>query len=173
MCPDNETLSAMFDNEIESKFRFKIENHLESCESCRKVISDMEDCSKMFKYKDSDLENIRERVWDRIQQQLDRKEVPDIWHRKITVPLPVLAAASFLVFIVSGLMFSLLFNNYNGIYDGFTVSEAVTVGAEDRYRFLDNEQSVNVELQLPDDAVFMISGTPQLIREVDYLHAYK
>ncbi len=80
-----------------------------------------------------------------------------------------------------GSLFSYNHNNYPAFnfsfyagrndYRNFTVTEAVNINGENLYRIFENEQTVNVELQLPEEAFFKISGTPQLIREVDYLRS--
>ena len=169
MCPDRETLSAFFDNEIEDKFTMRIKNHIENCTECRNKLAGMESCSRFLDSGFDDVEIPKNRVWNNIQNELDRKNVPDIWHRRIIIPLPVLAAASFFIIMLTALLSTLLATSARSDYLNFTVTEAVNIKGDNPYYFLENDQTVNVELQLPEDAFFVISGTPQLIREVDYL----
>ncbi len=171
MCPDRETLSAFYDNEVEGKFSITIENHIEECNKCRKDLSVMESASTLFSNALDEKDIPVKAVWGNIQSELDRKNRPDIWHRKINIPLPLLAAASFLVIMITALLSTLLFNSYGNDYRNFTVSEAVNINNDNQYHILNNDQTVQVELQLPADAFFQISGTPQLIRKVDYLQA--
>ena len=169
MCPDRETISAFYDNEVEGNFDSQIKSHIESCSNCRSFLSDMESSSRVINCGFDDIEISQKRVWENIQSKLDIKNVPDIWHRKINIPLPLLAAASFLIITITALLSTLLYFSGRNDYRNFTVTEAVNINGENQYNFLENEQTVQVELQLPEDALFKISGTPQLIREVDYL----
>ena len=171
MCPDRETLSAFYDNEIEGKYRSRIENHIENCSKCRSRMNAVESASSFIKSGFDDINIPKSRVWENIQNELDIKNVPDIWHRKINIPLPLLAAASFLIITITALLSTLLYFSGRNDYRNFTVTEAVNINGENQYNFLENDQSVQVELQLPEDAFFTISGTPQLIRKVDYLRA--
>ena len=171
MCPDRETLSAYYDNETAKKFSSKITNHIKTCEDCRSSVAAMENASILLNKGFDNIDNAKNRVWDNIQNELDIKNVPDIWHRKINIPVPLIAAASFLIITITALLSTLLFYAGRNDYRNFTVTEAVNINGENQYYIFENEQTVNVEFQLPEEAFFKISGTPQLIREVDYLKA--
>ena len=170
MCPDRETLSAFYDSEVESKFRIKIKEHLEQCASCREILAGVESCSSIFNSELDDIDILKDKVWKSIQNKLDRKDAVNLWHRRINIPLPILAAASFLIIMAAVGLSTMMINSGRVDYGNFAVTDAVPVGGVSQFYFLEDEQTVNVELQLPEDAFFMISGTPQLIREVDYLH---
>jgi hypothetical protein len=171
MCPDRETLSAFYDSEIESKFRIKIKDHIEYCGPCRENLTGLESCSSIINTEIHDLDILKDKVWMSIQDKLDKKDVVNLWHRRINISFPMLAAASFFVIMITAGLSTMLTNSGSGDYGNFAVTDAVTLGGESPYYFLEDEQTVNVELQLPEDAFFMISGTPRLIREVDYLHS--
>ena len=171
MCPDRETISAFYDNEVEGNFSSRIKNHIENCSNCREMMNSMESSSRFINSGFDDIDIPQKRVWNNIKNKLDIKDVPDIWHRKINIPLPLLAAASFLIITITALLSTLLYFAGQNDYRNFTVTEAVNINGENQYNFLENEQTVKVELQLPEDAFFKISGTPRLIREVDYLRS--
>ncbi len=173
MCPDRETLSAYYDNEVEGNFRIMIENHIENCTECSNKLEKIKTASSFINSGFDDIEILKNKVWISIENKLDRKNVPDLWHRKINIPLPLLAAASFLIITITALLSTLLYITANNDYRYFSVSEAVNLNGENQNYFLDKDQTVNVELQLPEDAFFIISGTPQLIREVDYIQDHE
>ncbi len=166
MCPDQETISAFYDNEVEQKFRLKLEKHVENCAECRKKIEKMEAASMFLKSGFDDIATSQGRVWDNIVNELDTKNIPDIWHRKINIPVPLLAAAAFLLITITALFSTLFYFAGRNDYNNFTVTEAVNLNND---YFHENDRAVHVEFQLPEEALFQISGSPKLIREVDYL----
>ncbi len=174
MCPDKELLSAFIDNEIEDRFSTIIKNHITACGKCRDVILTLESVQSLCR---SDItgEKITEsgkKVWSRIESSIANNLKTDFWNRKITVPYPVMAAAALLIFTISTILSFYLLTGKN--YESrFNFSEAVTINKEEDFKLFERDQTLEVDLNLPENTVFMISGTPKLIREVDYLNTSK
>ena len=174
MCPDKETLSAFIDNEIEGKFKQIVQDHINTCEKCRQEVESFNSLHPLF-YEELSLEQIKnaeERVWDKIRPVSVFKPKPDIWHRRIAIPVPVMAAAV-LIFISAVLSFYFTsfnkFNN-NNHEPNLSFSESITFDKEEDFGLFETDQVLDVSLTLPESTVFVINGAPKLIREVDYLN---
>ncbi len=177
MCPDKETLSAFIDNEVEGVFKKDIENHLASCTKCSKETKKLKYISELCltddTVKDKHIEEAQSRVWERIDSEIHNvirnRETSSIWSRKVSIPFPVMAAAAAVILLFA---ISTLYGFYSlnsGKYDSrLNFSEAVTIREPEDFNLFEKELILNVDLNLPENTVFMISGTPMLIREVDY-----
>ena len=173
MCPDKETLSAFIDNELEGKLKEDVQKHIAACEKCSLATDSFNSLHTVF-YDELSFDQIKkaeEKVWQKIEPSLKPKaEKPDIWHRRIAIPIPVMAAAV-LIFISSVLSFYFISINKinNSNYESkFNFSESISFDKEEDFTLFEKDQVLDVDLNLPESTVFMISGTPKLIREVDY-----
>ena len=75
----------------------------------------------------------------------------------------------------SSSVFSLYFVSFDKINNNnyesrFNFSESITFDREEDFRLFEMDQVFDLDFNLPESTVFMISGTPRLIREVDYLN---
>ena len=174
MCPDKETLSAFIDNELEGKVKEMVQNHINECKKCSLEVESFNSLHSLL-YDELSLGRIKdaeERVWQKISPVLKTKpKKPSIWHRRISIPVPAMAAA---VLIFVSAVLSLYFISFKGInnnYDPkFTFSESIIFEKEEDFRLFETDHVLDLDLSLPETTVFMISGTPKLIREVDYLN---
>jgi len=178
MCPDKETLSAFIDNEVEGKFRINIEEHLSKCGKCSSEISKMSGISAYLKENSTVtqemIENSGTKVWYSLQLIDNNQAERDFWHRSVKVPVPLLAAAAavFILFAVSTIL-GLFVLSDNGGEHHFKYSESLTIDKIEDFNIFERDQVLEVDLQLPENTIFMISGTPRLIREVDYINTGK
>jgi len=103
MCPDSSTLSAFFDSELSEPLRIDIERHIEGCPACRATLALFEQQRDML----LDIElpiSSETRSLDKFWEYVGHSRVGRIHGpRRISVPLP-LAAAAALAFIVVSLM---------------------------------------------------------------------
>ncbi|MDX9801069.1 MAG: zf-HC2 domain-containing protein [Spirochaetia bacterium] len=175
MCPDRETLSAFIDNEVEGSFYRVIEEHIASCSKCRKETEKLKKISSLCHASSSDneIEEAQIRVWNRIDSDIHNvirnRKTSSLWYKKVLIPFPVMAAAAavFLIFAISTLYGFYYLNS--GKYDSrMNFSEAVTINEPEDFNLFERELILEVNLNLPENTVFMVSGTPMLIREVDY-----
>lgn len=172
MCPDEETLSAFIDNEIEGRFNNVIKNHIDGCKECNAKAESFISLRTLF-YDELPLEKIKdaeEKVWDKIEFFVESKTKPDIWHRRIAIPLPVMAAAVLILVSTVLSFYFISFNKFNSSEPAFNFSESISFDKEEDFRLFETDQVLDVDLTLPESTIFMISGTPKLIREVDYLN---
>ena len=175
MCPDKETLSAFIDNEIEGKLKEDIQNHITACKKCSLEAESLNSLHSLF-YNELSLgqiKNAEEKVWQKIAPVLKPKpKKPDILHRRIAVPLPVMAAAVLIFFSAVLSLYFVSFNkiNNNNHESQFKFSESISFEKEEDFRLFEKDQVLDVDLTLPESTIFMISGTPKLIREVDYIN---
>jgi len=174
MCPDKETLSAFIDNELEDRFKEIIQNHVAVCKKCKLEVESLKSLHNLL-YDELSFDQIKkaeDKVWHKITPALKSKpEKTAIWHRRIAIPIPVMAAA-LLVFISAVFsLYSISFNNItnNHTEPRFNFSESITFEREEDFRSFEIDQVFDLDLNLPETTVFVISGTPRLIREVDFL----
>ena len=173
MCPDKETLSAFFDDEVEDRFRSGIEKHLSSCENCRLTLDKFRGLRTNTGLQIYNIEEIRTTLWEKICYSLDRKKPLRFWERKVSLPLPAAAAAAALfIFITAFSLFSMLYTSEMEAagYSGLSVKDSVPISGEDDFRYFQHDQIFNVDLNLPENTFFIISGTPQLIKEAEYIN---
>ena len=185
-------ISLYLDGEIPSPWKEKMEAHLESCTECQALLFRYKKLQvQLVKAPSESVQAVQERVWNRlgIEQAetgaIDRRSGvmrqwtrPALWSRRVTVPLPAIAAAAVLVAVF---LFALLStrNEYR-----FTPQDPSAVSARlelDDYGVLPNQDLNGVfqylsnrdddeELifRLPESRRFSRSGEPSLVRSADY-----
>ncbi len=183
MCPDKETLSVYFDGEVDSPIKEKIEAHLRECPACRAQMEAFRRLRQTLKAGDEPAEAVSaslERVHQRMGHQEGPARYPDVWHRRINIPLPA-AAAAVLVLFLGGLMVSGGFSRgtagpdvaQTGSLSPGEPSQAIeweTQDLEALLGILESEEAFyqEVEWKLPADRQISVGGESRLIREVDY-----
>jgi hypothetical protein len=175
MCPDKETLSAFIDNELDGNLKKIVENHINSCKKCSASVESFNFLRTLL-YDELPLSQIKdaeEKVWHEIEPVVrwPKPKKVSIWNMKISIPVPVMAAA--LVVFVSAVisLYSISFNRINNNYSEprFSLSDSITFYKEEDFSLF-QAQVIDVDLTLPESTVFVISGTPSLIREVDFIN---
>ena len=169
MCPDKETLSAYVDNEIPEEFDIKITEHLSECKACAQTVQEMRELSLECKIDSLDVASSKHEVWNKIRNNLDYKKPASFWDQRISVPVPYLAAAAAVFIAVTAFsVFNLFIAANISNYSNISVIESAPISGEDEYKYFQYEQILDVDLKLPENTIFIISGAPQLIKEVDY-----
>jgi hypothetical protein len=170
MCPDKGILSAFIDNEVEGKFYKIVKQHVDFCEKCKDTVNAFVSLRTFFKeeLKEADAAGAQERVWNSVNAAVTKAAFGDIWHKKVLIPFPAMAAAS--AFIIFFAVLSFYFLLYDGKYynNQINMSESAIVDREEDLTTFENDHVLDVDLQLPETAIFTISGSPRLIREIDY-----
>lgn len=176
MCPDDEMLSAYLDGEltpdssrsVEAKLAVESEYHARFEEL--RVAGEV-----LHSQPEPDFDAAQERVWERIQSSTRRSTDADIFHRRIAVPMPLAAAAAFLL-LVAGMLFSYfaLGNDSIGIPSQAAATGAngevtVQVGeVDDVGLLLDALNSAgkvrHVTIEMPENSRFAYQGEARLIR---------
>lgn len=125
MCPDETLLTAYVDDEVPSPWKERIEMHLDQCERCRDRVAQYRALRATLKVADAIDDARLQEVAQRIQVSLDDRLVnlaraprrnavleryPHLAmfsSRRISVPLPLLAASLLLLVFFAGLAFGL------------------------------------------------------------------
>lgn len=181
MCHDEKILSAYTDNEIGKEFTIIIEQHINNCPECTKKIEKIKSLRSILLKEDiseKEIDLAKDRVWAKIQTAINSPNIvslepyktkQNIWDTTVAIPFPMLAVvASFIgVFIVVAVLnfYSFAGNRNN---PGFYNSDISFSGNDSVEINLDTDDVVNWELTLPKPTVFIISGEPLFIKEVDY-----
>ncbi|MBN1410288.1 MAG: zf-HC2 domain-containing protein [Spirochaetales bacterium] len=103
MCPDFETLSAFFDNEIEAPHDRQIEEHIRSCAACQAKLEEYKQLSEMMAGDPepdfaAGMEAVR--LSAHSLSRIKKVKTVPFWQRRINIPVPALGlAALFVVFL--------------------------------------------------------------------------
>lgn len=177
MCPDVQTLSAFFDDELEKHFSDRIKEHISHCPKCREQMGSFGEVSSYLQtIPEPDFERSKYAVWHRLQETKEMHNNGRFWRRTIAIPMPlVVASGAFFVIVMS--VFLLLFS-FNMRYNN-TVSflargevqntEVFMADLEKVNRYLESQNEIiEVNMQLPKQTQFIKGGEPQLVREKEF-----
>ncbi len=190
MCVDEKELSAYIDGELSRGKEDEVRLHIAECESCRERAETLRGLSGLIATSDGDLrtEQRREESWDRISVSLRRRTEPPLRSRRLHVPIPIAAAAAFLLVLAGGLSAVLsekILDPRPQNLESIPVvereaGEEMTAFREEQrdpsreemeelIRFLsESGASVEVKIQLPQSSNFTVYGEPQLMRAADF-----
>jgi anti-sigma factor RsiW len=176
MCPDRELLSAWVDGEVSSPWRESLERHLESCPSCTAYTMELKSLRLAYA---ADAESIaqvagriRTRVYDGVI--LGASSRTPVWTRRLSIPLPVAAAAA-LVFSVLAMALAMTGARNSELRMAIQSTAApVPVASSGQamdsiFEFLARQEGgVNITISLPSGTFAGAPGEPFIVREVDY-----
>ncbi len=193
MCYDDQIISAYVDGELQEKLYTDVRNHIDKCERCRTAAAEYTALQELFTAtSNSPAEDVVEnserkaRVWREIQRHTRRERVQDFWHRRLQVPMPVLAGVAAAVLV---LVLTLLFNPFAAeqqmvpvamqsdetiesipeVPSDFASPANTMPELEQLVRFLsDQGAAIEVKIQLPSSSKIQVTGEPQLLRAADY-----
>ncbi|MFW5784383.1 MAG: hypothetical protein ACOCY8_07695 [Spirochaetota bacterium] len=107
MRPDRMVLSAYVDGEIPERYVPQIRHAIDSDPDVRAAYEELRAARAALSAEvDVDVARSAARSWAAIEDRL-RNEAPvsgDVWHRRVTVPLPALAAAAVTVLALAGVL---------------------------------------------------------------------
>lgn len=177
MCPDDELLSAYIDGELTPELLDQVEADLAGSSEVRARLEEFEAMSEALHMEpEPDFEAARMRVWQSIQSAKDQLPEQDIFHKRVSIPMPLAAAAAFVILIAGALL------SYFAIGTGLFQSEAqmahatgnVTVHIEEGEDLSALLQALNsgdrvrqVSIEMPENARFAYQGEARLIRAVE------
>ncbi|GEM_PF-1502127 len=184
MCPDEETLSAYLDGEVEEPFKSKIAEHVKECVKCSAKLESLHRIKSILleendpEYIES-MENVKRRI--QISMVADNYffgRLNSFWKRKVVLPLPIAIAAIVLFFFVGVFLISNIPGN-SGIHmmrirtepSGVTEVQ-VTAPIEDLeqlLKFIDNSNfKKEVIIKLPAQSQFLMFGEPAIVKEAEF-----
>lgn len=168
MCPEQEIVSAYYDDEIKARRRDVVKNHIAGCPECRKVLDSYGTLTDILhKEEEPDFAAAKDRVWAKIGRSIDeKKSAADFWHRKISLSLPA-ASAFAAIFIV--LFFMSFLGYFIGKNSAYSSPELDITDASDHGKNIKTifDESV-INLDIPFSGSFISGEEPFLIREVDF-----
>ncbi|AIN93543.1 anti-sigma factor family protein [Treponema putidum] len=108
-CPDKDLYSVYVDGELESSWKEKIEEHLASCEKCKRVVDSYRTISLKLSENSSpdlDIQGSFLKLYAKRQDCLKRMEInrnkPTSWmYKSNKIPIPALAAAALFLFVLT------------------------------------------------------------------------
>ncbi len=178
MCPDNETLSAYFDNEIPSPWNKRIADHIAECASCQKRLRQFETIKNyLHEDREPSFESSLEQLEIRLAGLKPRTERVSLWKRRVAVPLPAAVIAAICIMILGiSLIFSLTRSNLRtmSIRRGPSGTTEVQVAApiEDLELLLKSLDTYYLKqeiiITLPEDSLFNITGEAMMFREAEF-----
>ncbi|MDR3333855.1 MAG: zf-HC2 domain-containing protein [Treponema sp.] len=182
MCPDRQILSVYFDGELPSPWKEKMEAHLASCRECKVWLEQYRHCSQGSPATaeapgDAILEAAQERVWLKISQVsagiFPRWQNP--WARRVSIPLPVVAAAAVILaiaFILSLTRTPAVSAPATDVFagTGIGVQEMVPISDQNGVlQYLEQENTADILIiRLPETKSFRSAGEPTILKAADY-----
>ena len=177
MCPDDEVLSAYLDNELPDDTAGSVEQQIAEDEEVSRRLSEFRAARRaLLSAPEPDFEAAQARVWERIQSVKQDIPEPSVFRRRVTIPMPIAAAAAFVI-LISGFLFS-----YFALATGVLAppdmvrgqDSGVTVRMEDREDISNLLQALNsretvrqVTIDMPEDRRFNYRGEAQLIKATE------
>jgi hypothetical protein len=194
VCPDRQLLSVYFDGELPSPWKEKMESHLAVCPHCARQLEIYQNISLSSSAEETALVSAKERVWQKLEQgagdESANSDVPiqpraypvnrAVWRRRISIPLPAVAAAVVLMAVLSFLMGIRL----TGTPGNPVMSAGMTFASEAEFdmpglisasdmenlmQFFDSrDNSDTIILRLPEIPGFESYGEPAILTAADY-----
>jgi len=179
MCPDHQLLSAYYDEELDPVREKQIDEHLVDCSACRERLASFATLSgELMSLPIPDLEESQARSWRAIQAGR-KAAVVTIWHKRLSVPMPVAAAAAAALVLALGFSAFVMFaglghNESSPLLSSTLPREEMPMNIQvsninDIINYLNSrELGANVTIQLPKSIDRMSMGRPELLRAADF-----
>jgi hypothetical protein len=184
-CPDRQMLSVYFDRELPSPWKDKMEAHIAGCPQCAQYLQAYRNSSLAADGEDTAICEARERVWQKLEQGIgitrpDSRIViasrPAIWRRRVSIPLPVAAAA--VIFLVLALLLGLKITENTRLPETILASETdvdipgiipASADMENVLQYLGNRDNGEIIIiRLPESRNFVNYSEPAIIKAADY-----
>ncbi len=180
MSHDNSILSAYLDDEVPSPWKEQLSERIENDPTLMRRYAGLEAVrTAMRSVPEPDFEESKERVWKSIASAGLKPPTPQIWRRRVVLPVPLVAAAA-LVVVVFGSLFTYreffdrradaVARDISSFHSG-DLSVMLNVddgGVEQLLQWLNAQQQITeVKIQLPDTPRFEIIGEPELLKVSD------
>lgn len=129
MCIDAQMLSAYSDGELQEPYKTQVEEHLEHCSACRKLLDNIASLDKTLRldsYEKEELDKNKGVVFDRLDSKFfkDGKKV-SFFRRKLQLSVPTLitsAAAVTFIFVGGFMLFGSSSSQTEDILPSFSVN---------------------------------------------------
>lgn len=203
MCPDPQILSIYMDGELPSPWKEKMEKHLTECSVCKEKYDDYIQMRELFKKstnqrrtivdldkhiseenilnEQEQIEASKQKIWRSLESRQRFRIVrhANLLSRRLSVPLPIAAAAAIIVVLFAA--YWLRIGSVNNKQDNELYNFLLAAEEEIPVVPMDYMQDMNSVLQylssngteiiilnLPDNRNFSRTGDPAIIRAADY-----
>jgi len=171
MCPENDILSAYYDNELDGDFKSVIEQHLSVCGSCRNQMDTIEKVGTYLRpEEDTPLMRNKEYIKTRVFEYTAIKSRRDVWKQRIMIPVPLAITAIALVcFLIGGSTFLAVNKSQQANIAKQVNSREVEIQTEElailRKLLESNDVTVQINMQIPEQREIKIIGEPQMLTQ--------
>jgi predicted anti-sigma-YlaC factor YlaD len=180
-CPNPDLLSAFFDGEVDSPWSERIQEHVEACPRCQRVMARLRHLSQVLLEDEEPpvagaLERTRELLHDlRSPGWIGRRRV--LWRKRVSMPVAAVAAMFVVILGLGGMLIFLgtrpnfPFMSIKRQPSGLTeVQVAAPIeDLEQLLRSLDNQPGYDqIIITLPKDTEFLQFGEPKMLRADEY-----
>jgi anti-sigma factor RsiW len=203
MCPDPQLLSTYIDGELPSPWKEKMEKHLAKCSSCSDKLDNLKRLQQLFKKSTHQerviveraaednadgftehefLEAAKNRVWNNLLSKGRRRRSDTVWRRRLSIPLPVAAAAAVIAAVITVVLVRGGFANQQpeqALRSNFILAaedEIPAFPAMDMntvLQYLNTDGGEILIIQLPESRSFLRTGEPAMIRAADYSRRHR
>ena len=185
MCPDDSLLSAYLDDEVPSPWKERMEAHIDACPQCRAKVVEYGTLARALEksFDRGELEFLR-RARSRIASSVDMGKGSgkaanahsgvwsDLWSRRISLPMPILAASAAAFVLVFGAAMG-IFGSFKGITKeatGSMASASRTITAQSATlelmaQYMKQQSIQPVMIEIPSESVFYQSGNPLIVAD--------
>ncbi|MDR2314638.1 MAG: zf-HC2 domain-containing protein [Spirochaetaceae bacterium] len=173
MCPDREILSIYFDEELDSPWKEKIEQHLKGCAECRMKLERYGQIRQKIT-RPVESKRVMERVWDKLSFALGAGKPKGggrkFWSGSISVPIPAAAAAGLILSLALGVLVTQrLTRTPEPPLAGLEVQDMVpSTDMASLLQYLGSENSPDMVIIRLPDTTFKNAGEPTMLRAADY-----
>ena len=175
MCPEESVLSAYFDGELRPHWTRLMDEHLDTCESCRQKVKQMAMTSEMLgDLPEPDIQYLQRQSWIHIRNRYLWSQGTSIWRKGFHVPVPV-ALGSVLVILALSLVIAFSAKKEKP-FDPFNQVTHVQIAVNEMTSFEEIVEYLNARekgfefvFRLPSNAQLHVGDSePKLIRAADY-----
>ena len=194
MCPDRDLVSAFIDGEVASPWRERLQEHIASCADCTALAASYAALGDSLRAETSAEAAAESAALARGRERLEallvgmptatpalqilgggpkraRPRARTAWRRAISLPLPLAAAAAFLVVLLGGATAVFAFRTTKGPEIRAVASgelapfKAQPASMDELLRYLDSSDGkVTLTINLPSDTTFGSAGKPVIMR---------
>jgi anti-sigma factor RsiW len=179
MCPDRQILSAWLDGEIDAPWDGALEEHVGSCPDCRARLERLEAVRRsLLEAPEPDWRPAMERVRSSlVSRGLAAERTAPVWHRRVSLPVPLAAAAVLLVLVLAGALAVAVVRSSYGMVritrqgsSGMEIRIAAPVSdLESLLQSIDaNAGSLEDVIMLPKNVPLLSVGQPLMGKETEF-----
>jgi len=182
-CPNRQFVSVLFDNEMDSPWKEKMEAHIAGCECCAKQMQTYREHSiSPAPASDGLLEEAKQRVLQKLEARsffpgCGNRSVfaTPIWKRRVSIPLPAAAAAVFALFALAFLW--VIRSPGRAAPQNMAIMAETEImpdiipfsGMDSVLQYLGSTDSGEILiLKLPESRNFASYGEPTIVRAADF-----